>query len=341
MRTTKLGLVALAALAVSILVSACATTTPPTATGEEVGRSSHVVVATVRPGDTAAEIARRYLNDPALASRVVPLSGGALHAGGLAAVALTPADAALAGSAKYVPILCYHRFNAARSTSRMEVSGAEFEKQLQWLRDNGWTVVPLKAVISFVEGRDTLPPKSIAITFDDGYRSAYEVAAPLLRRYGDPATFFIYTDFVGTGAGMSWTQVADLKRDGLLEVQSHSKSHGDMAKHLPGETPGAYAKRLQAEVYTPLAVLGRHGASGTEVFAYPYGSANEQVEGVVHGAGYPAGVTVARGGNPSWAAPLLLRRDMIFGDDSLATFAQRVQSAAAGGSGGTESEGER
>ena len=129
-----------------------------------------------------------------------------------------------------------------------------------------------------------------------------------------------------------------LQRGGLIDVQSHSKTHPDLAKRLPGETAAAYDKRLHVEVDTPLQLLSRHGVSGATVFAFPYGATNPQVEAVLKAAGYRAAVTVARGGNPGWAPPFLLRRDMIYGDDSLARFAERVETAARGGTGAAEAE---
>ena len=322
----------------AVVLAGCATTLSEGPGGiAELGRSSHVVVAVAQPGDTAATLAARYLHDPALAWRVSPISG-ALRPGAAVAVALTDADADLSGPTRYVPILCYHRFSAGRSTSRMEVSAAEFERQLQWLHDGGWTVVPLKTVLGFVAGRNGVPARTVAITIDDGYRSAYEVAVPLLRRFDDPATLFIYTDFVGTGAGVSWAQLEEVRHGGLIDVESHSKTHPDLGKRLPGETPAAYEARLHIEVDTPLQVLGRHGLADTSVFAFPYGATNPQVEAVLRSAGYPAAVTVARGGNPGWAPPFLLRRDMIFGDDSVARFGERVEAAARGGTGAAEAE---
>ncbi len=323
----------------ALALAGCATTTPTSdavGAAAALGRSGHLIVAVAQPGDTAASLAARYLNDPGLAWRVSPVDGP-LRPGGVVALALTDADADLAGPPRYVPILCYHRFTAGRSTSRMEVSAADFESQLKWLHDGGWTVAPLKTVLGFIAGRNGVPPRTVAITIDDGYRSAVDIAVPLLERFNDPATLFVYTDFVGTGAGVTWAQLEGLKH-GLIDVQSHSKSHPDLNKRLPGETPAAYDKRLHTEIDLPLQIFGKHGLADASVFAFPYGAANPQVDAVLKGAGYRAAVTVARGGNPSWAPPYLLRRDMVFGDDSLARFAERVTSAARGGGGPAEAE---
>ena len=218
------------------------------------------------------------------------------------------------------------------------MSSAALDAQLSWLKDHGYTVVPLSAVVDYVVRRRPLPPKSVAISIDDGYRSAYEIAAPILRRHGDRATLFIYTDFIGGGAALSWSQLAELKRDPLFDVQSHSKTHGDMVKHVKGETAPDYAKRVHTEVAYPLALFSQHIGGQPEVFAYPYGSADPYVAQQVGDMGYAAAVTVARGGNPSWAPPLLLRRDMIYGGDDLTTFARRLEVAEQGGAGPSEGE---
>lgn len=339
---------ALLGAAIALVVSACAST-PPTAggsptrasapSGDVIGRTPYVLIARVGREDTAASLARRYLGDEDQAWRVAPVNGRALEPGGAAALALRPAEASPAVAARHVPILCYHRFVAGPSHGRMEVSAEAFEAQLKWLKADGWTVISFETLADFVEGRATPPPKAVVITIDDGYRSAFEVAYPLLKAYRAPATFFVYPDFIGSGQAMTWAQLDEVQRGGLIEVQSHSKSHTDMAKRRPGETAKAYADRVQQELDGSQSALARHLRSDREVFAYPFGATTAEVTEKARKAGYKLGVTVARGGNTAWSPPLLLRRDMIFGDDTLEAFKRRVQAAAGGVTGGgTDSE---
>jgi peptidoglycan/xylan/chitin deacetylase (PgdA/CDA1 family) len=294
------------------------------------GKSDHVVIVRLQPGQTAQDLAAQYLRDPNEAWRATPLTPPGNPGGQVLALALDPLDAGLAERAHFVPVLCYHRFTDGRSTGAMEVSAAAFEAQLQWLKDNHYVVEPLERVVEFVNQRRLLPPKTIALTIDDGYRSAYQVAFPLLRRFGDPATFFIYTDFIGGGQALTWAEMDELRASGLIDIQAHSKTHTAMAKRRPDETAAAYGKRIQAEVSTPLALLNQHFRDPPEVFAYPYGAVNVPVMNELRRYGYGAGATVSRGGNPDWAPPLLLRRDMIYGGDSLETFARRIQAAERG-----------
>jgi peptidoglycan/xylan/chitin deacetylase (PgdA/CDA1 family) len=333
--------VALAALAVLAGCATAPTSTPAPAlplTRATLGRTQHILVARAGPGDTAANLAGALTNDRSLGWRVVALDGQPIRPGSIVAMSLDPADAGLAPTARYVPILCYHNFVEGRSDSKMSVSSAAFDAQLRWLKDNGFTVVPLSAVADYVANGRPLPSKAVAISIDDGYRSAYQIAIPLLRRYGDPATLFVYTDFVGAGAALSWSEIDQLSHDPLIAIQSHSKTHGDMVKRLRGETPAAYAKRVHTEIALPLSTFERRIGGRPGVFAYPFGSADPYVVQQVGDAGYSAAVTVARGGNPAWAPPLLLRRDMIYGGDDISTFARRVTLAEQGASGPSEAE---
>ncbi|NIR16016.1 MAG: polysaccharide deacetylase family protein, partial [Desulfobacterales bacterium] len=63
----------------------------------------------------------------------------------------------------------------------------------------------MKEVLRFVNYQQPLPRKAVAITIDDGYRSVYELAYPILRRYNFKATLFIYTDFIDNSPNaLSW-----------------------------------------------------------------------------------------------------------------------------------------
>lgn len=98
-------------------------------------------------------------------------------------------------------IVTYHRFSAAPAPGK--TSAAALSEQLQYLRAH-YTIVPLPAIERHLTQGDPLPAAAAAITIDDGYRDAYEVAFPILRRYGAPATLFAATDFVD-GRDWLWT----------------------------------------------------------------------------------------------------------------------------------------
>src|SRR5215208_3627556 len=82
-----------------------------------------------------------------------------------------------------IPILCYHNFNPTLPGS-MSLKPKRLEEQIKWLKDNGFNIIPLKTAVDYLEGkRSSLPPKSIVITADDGWKSVYTYLLPLVRKY--------------------------------------------------------------------------------------------------------------------------------------------------------------
>ncbi len=292
----------------------------------ELGRNDDVAVVRVQPGEDAAALAGRVLGDRSKVWRVASLEpDGALRAGAAAAVALRPWDPGdmASGQPRSVVVLCYHRFTTDK-TSRLEVSAAELEQQLRYLQANGFTVIPLRAVTGFLTGEQDLPPKPVVITIDDGYRSAYSIAYPLLKRFGAPATLFIYTDFLGSGAALTQAQIKEMTETGLITVESHSKTHSDLRLKKPRESDADYHRRLGIELAQPVEELSRITGDRPRAIAYPYGAATPDVTASTAREGFALGLTVTRGGNPNWTDPFLMRREMVYGTDTLDTFASRL-----------------
>lgn len=296
----------------------------PSSQGTVVGRGDRLLVYVWRDGDTLAGVAERFLGSPAREWQIIEVNRGLAQpaAGQPIVVPLVwpnPLGVAADGTAQTIPILCYHRVGSG--TSKMDIAPAKLEAQLEWLRNNGRPVVRLSDLAAFMAGKRALPPRAVVITFDDGYESVYRNALPLLRKWNVPATLFVYTDFIGSREGLSWAQLEEMQRSGLIDVQAHSKSHSNLT-----ELDGGRA-RLDTELRQPRMVIERSLATaGAKVrhFAYPYGDANESVLDAMQRAGYEIGVTVDPGGNPFYASPLLLKRVMIFGDQDLEQFKARL-----------------
>lgn len=120
------------------------------------------------------------------------------------------------------------------------------------------------------------------ITFDDGYLDNAEVAAPILRRYGLPATFFVATDFIGSqhvpwwdeemsirSQWMSWDHLRRLRDEGY-EIGAHTMSHADLGKATPEET--------RREVQGSVDAIERELGQAPTLFAYPFGRAENMTE---------------------------------------------------------------
>ena len=104
----------------------------------------------------------------------------------------------------------------------------EFEAQMKFLHDQGAQVITLEQLQRHLTLGEPLPDRAIALTFDDSYQGVYDLAAPVLKRYGYPYTVFVHTSYVGSQQGrpkMSWDELRELDASGLVTIGSHSRSH--------------------------------------------------------------------------------------------------------------------
>ena len=333
------------ALTAALILTGCVTpTTPPappvvsptatapatTATGEVIAKSDRLLLYVPVSGESLLGIAGRLLGSEDRDWQIAQANGGSTKAepGQPLIVPLKPLNPLGVHATSYqtVPILCYHRLGT--TGGKMTVSPANFAAQMEWLVRNDYRVLRLAQLTGFLEGKEPLPPRSVVVTFDDGYESVYRHAFPVLRKLGLPATLFVYTDFVGAGDAVSWSQLAEMQASGLMDVQSHSKSHRNLIERSPGENDARYLRNLDQETAGPRDLIEQKLA-GQQVrqYAYPYGDANEQVLEALTRQKYTLAVTVNPGGNAFFAQPLMLRRTMIFGDHDIEAFKARLQTS--------------
>lgn len=135
-------------------------------------------------------------------------------------------------------VLAYH--DVADSSSALTYDGITLRNlaiQLDWLRQNGHRVVSVDDVVAAQQGQRPLPPKAVLLTFDDGYRSFYTHVYPLLRAFDYPAVLSVVGSFLDAppraqvryGSGLvaredfvSWAQLREMQRSGLVEIGSHT-----------------------------------------------------------------------------------------------------------------------
>ncbi len=284
-----------------------------------IARSSDYILLQVGTEDARA-LAARYLGDSSRYWQIEDANPpGAIGPGAeiLLPLGQNNPTAVFAEGYQTVPVLCYHKFGD-RST-KMTISVSRFREQMQYLKDNDYRVIPLQEFIAFLNGKRQIPKRAVVLTMDDGHRSIYEAAFPVLKEFGFPATLFIYTDYINNG-GLDWRQLADMISSGLVTVQLHSKTHDNLTLGADGETQQVYLRRLEQEVRLPKKRLIQHLQSTPVAYAYPYGDTNEQVIDVLKQEGLSIGLTVQSGGNAVFSYPFLLHRSIVFGDRGLDEF---------------------
>ena len=284
----------------------------------------------VQPTDTFASLAARFLKDPAKGWMIqdynaldaltpyravtVPLQQWKL--GGLAA-----------GEYQTVPVLTYHQFSTDGTSNRMTVPAPKFEAQMRFLRDNDYRVVSLDQFFDFLEFKTQLPERAVVITADDGWKSFYDVAYPILKKYGYPATLFIYTDFPESDElALTWPMVKEMAKNGV-DIECHSKSHRNLRMQRNEEFK-AYVKTLDEEIRGEQAEMKRKAGVACSYLAYPYGGRNPLVLALTQKYGFRAAFTVSRGSNSFFTQDFLVRRSMIYGEYGLKEFENNLKVSA-------------
>lgn len=221
-------------------------------------------------------------------------------------------------------ILTYHRI-ATRPAAFTVLPPKKFAAQMDYLHRNGFNVVPLQKVIEAVRWRKKLPPRTVALTFDDGYRSCYTEVLPIIQRYQFPATMFVYTNYIDTNsAALTWSHVKDLAKTPLIDVQSHTLSHPSLPRRRH-EARERFEQRIKPELITSKSVLQKQIGKRVTILAYPYGAYDSQGVALTKQAGYMAAVTVNEAPVRVPGSDLLrLPRHVINREDSLADFARKA-----------------
>lgn len=286
-----------------------------------VGSDDDFAIVQLRRGQRVEDLARIFLGDERELWQISELNAnGSPNAGELVAVPLRPVNPTGVYRDRYrtIPILCYHQFTRSGAPQhRLELRARDFEAQLRFMRDAGYEFLSFAELAEIMRLERPMPEKAVVLTIDDGYESVYDVAWPLLRKYGARATLFVYTDFVGGGDAMSWDQLRELADSPLIEVESHGKSHTSLAS-IPGdEELERYRARLAGELSGSEAVFMEKLGFAPRYLSYPYGNSSREIASLLKDSGYELAATVTRGPNGSFVDPYLLHRTMIYEDHSI------------------------
>jgi len=226
-------------------------------------------------------------------------------------------------AAAKVPILMYHYIgdlppDADIFRRDLTVSAENLEAQLRYLAEAGYHTVTLTDLYHHLADGWYLPPRSIILTFDDGYRDAYTVAFPLLQKYGFVGTFFVLvtpTD-QGNPRYMTWEMMKEMA-DAGMEIQGHGRDHVDMH--------GRPYDYLVYQIGGVKEAVESHTGKPVLFFCYPSGNYDGNVIAVLQATGYWGAVTTQYGRLHTADRLYTLSRIRIRGADSLDAFIDKVE----------------
>ncbi|MBV9385444.1 MAG: polysaccharide deacetylase family protein [Chroococcidiopsidaceae cyanobacterium CP_BM_ER_R8_30] len=186
-----------------------------------------------------------------------------------------------------IPVLMYHDI-LPKKLVFFDMTPQEFEQQLRSFRERGITPISLEQLVTHLRTGLPLPGKPVLLTFDDGYESAYKYVFPLLKQYGYPAVFSIYTLNVGKNTGrdhVTWAQLREMIASPLVTIASHSVTHPMDLRALP-------TSQLRLEVMESKRILEAQLGIPIQYFTYPSGKYDERVTDLLRQAGYRAALTM-------------------------------------------------
>jgi peptidoglycan/xylan/chitin deacetylase (PgdA/CDA1 family) len=183
-----------------------------------------------------------------------------------------------------VPILAYHSID--NSGSVISIDTTIFKDQMRFLKDYSFNVISLDEVVMRIRKRTPFAEKSIAITFDDGFKNVYTDAFPVLKEYGFNATVFLTTNYceklnnwpsqpdsIKAQPLLSWADVKEMSRSGM-QFGAHTHNHPSLTK-VP-------MKDAENEILLSKKVIEDKLQEEINSFAYPYGDFNTNIVNIVN-----------------------------------------------------------
>ncbi len=221
----------------------------------------------------------------------------------------------------HVPVLMYHYVRDAvppteELSYHLSVKVAELDRQFEYLSKNGFQTISLNDLYESLVNRTPLPPKSVIITFDDGYRDFYQNAFPIIKKYNLRVVSFYVGNYTNYPNYMSWSMLKEIHNSGLVDVQSHTLSHFLLTKISPDER--------RREIFESKRLLEEGLGKKINYLAYPYGDYNEEVVNLAREAGYRLAFSTRPGNTLTSSEQLFLNRVVVSGFDTLETFKAKL-----------------
>lgn len=239
----------------------------------------------------------------------------------------------LAGSAEHLKhgcrILMYHSIensNPHKDKMGLAVPPDVFRMQMEYLKENGFHVIGLSDFARRTRQKSPIPERSVAITFDDGYRSILTNALPILQKQGFAATLFINIYFVDRKLSrdaywcdwqtLSWDEVRKLSGDGMA-IGSHGMTHRRLS--------GLSYDEISSEILRSKEIIENNIRRAVNEFSYPQGSFNEEAMKILQANGFVCACSSLCGINGKEPDMFALKRTEITAfDDTPVKFGKKV-----------------
>lgn len=229
----------------------------------------------------------------------------------------TPAEPSIPGGEDgvRVTVLGYHDFSKTKRATQMLLPTEKFRKQMQAIRELGLKVITMEDFLAWKRGEKKITDKSVLITIDDGWKSVYTDAYPVLKEFGYPFTVFLYTNYVdGGGSALTTEMIKEMQKNGCT-IGSHSVSHPypTAVKAERAKGPDAFSAYLKKEFGESRKILKQKFGGNVTTYAYPGGFVTGEMLPIATESGYECLFTVLPGKVTRSTSSFTLPRYIILG----------------------------
>ncbi len=227
-----------------------------------------------------------------------------------------PDDPSIPDDGIRVAILGYHEFSENQTETAMRIRTSKFRKQMEVIQQLGLTVISLDDFMAWKSGERQIPEKSILLTLDDGWKSVYTDAFPILKEFGYPFTLYLYKNYVdGGGKALTTPMIEEMLKSGAT-IGSHSVSHPlpSIVKNHRNKGPEAYDTFLRRELGESKRFLETKFKQPVPTYAFPGGFFTEEMLSLGEEFGYTHMFTVQPGKVKRSSPNNALPRYMILGN---------------------------
>ncbi len=223
-----------------------------------------------------------------------------------------------------IAAFCYHQVEP-KASGKFSLSLEKFREQLEYLKKRGYKGLNSEELLQALDPAVTATEKAVVITFDDGYKTVYDYAFPVMKELGFKGIVCIYPPFIGSRLAMSWQQLEELIKEGW-SVECHSMTHANLAsKYGEKEIEKDF---LHQEIVVSRDKIEKQLGNKVKFMAWPYGVYTDRSLQVAKDAGMVGAMTVDGGGNYKGLSPYQVKRQVIYASDDMNKFLIRFGMAA-------------
>lgn len=216
-----------------------------------------------------------------------------------------------------VSVIGYHDLAENLPETAMRIHTSKFRKQMEAIRQFGIKVITLAEFTAWKKGETQIPANAILITFDDGWKSVYTDAFPILKEFGYPYTVFLYKNYIdGGGKALTTPMIQEMLAAGGLSIGSHSVSHPYplTVKNYRKKGANAFDAYLRKEMGESKRFIESKFPGKVTTYAYPGGFHTEEMLKLAEEFGYSFSFTVIPGKIKRTSPNGILPRYIILGN---------------------------